>query len=407
MRRGRPATSRRRTAGWRILPIRGWLPSPVAACSGRSATTPPACTASAVSAARRCSFYRRNSSGARRGAFEAIGIRTHPHAWGLISTLTKPTHLLSPALLFRRYMLNQLTLDRGPASAIPAEQCAGGNNDNCWASGNAGEMDFLETGWNLRNISDDPLFRRSFSTQFNQIGRCFNGGVNGGGFTSSNWLETSPPPLHGDAAEPIVYVAVVDSVGNWVYRIPADEAAAIWPGIARKTSEARLPAHPARTPEAMNPCSGGYCAVFTSNCQAANVSAARAQGCGFNGDQGFCGNVWRSFADTNQPLFPNASCLRDVRGGAEMPWCVEMVNAQPSVPTPAPAPGPAPTPDCPACSQAQCAGEGCGKSVPYLCLGGAAKGGCTGDPKGWPSSGACSGCCDSYACQGMSRRTQH
>ena len=36
----------------------------------------------------------------------------------------------------------------------------------------AGEMDFLETGWNLRNISDDPQYRKSYSTQYNQIGRC-------------------------------------------------------------------------------------------------------------------------------------------------------------------------------------------------------------------------------------------
>lgn len=312
------------------------------------------------------------------------------------------------------YMLNQLSLDRGPASAIPVEECAGGVNDNCWAAGNAGEMDFLETGWNLRNISDDPLFRRSFSTQYNQIGRCFNGGVNGGGFTSPNWLETSSPPLKGAAPEPIVYVAVVDSIGNWVYRLPADDAAAIWPGIGRKTAEARLPAHPVRTPESVNPCSGGYCAVFTSNCQASNVTDARAQGCGFNGDQGFCGNVWNDFADTKQPLFPNASCVKDVRGGAEMPWCVEMVNAGPTPgpgpgpsPGPPPGPGPAPTPGCPACTPTQCAGEGCGTSAPYLCVGGAAKGGCTGNPKGWPSSGACTGCCDAYRCQGVSRRAQH
>jgi hypothetical protein len=294
------------------------------------------------------------------------------------------------------YMLNQLTIDRGPASGIPASECAL-TNDNCWASGNAGEMDFLETGWNLRNISDDPEYRRSFSTQFNQIGRCFVGGVNGGGFTSPNWLQTSPAPTDpGVAAEPYVFVVVVDSVGNWVYRIPADEAAQIWPGISRKTAERRLPAAPSRTPEAVNPCDKGFCAVFTSNCQASNVTAAQAQGCGFNGNQGFCGNAFQSFADTGQPLYPNASCVKDVRGGVEMPWCAEMVHAK--SPSPGPSPGPAPTPGCPACTQAQCQGEGCGKSVPYLCTGGVAKGGCTSNPKGWPSTGACSGCCDSVGC---------
>ena len=104
------------------------------------------------------------------------------------------------------YMLNQLTIDRGPASAYPEERCAV-TNDNCWASGNAGEMDFLETGWNLRDISDDPAFRRSFSTQFNQIGRCFNGGINGGGFTSNNYVRLCPcvaHARHSPAAGPLL-----------------------------------------------------------------------------------------------------------------------------------------------------------------------------------------------------------
>ena len=42
------------------------------------------------------------------------------------------------------YMLNQLALDRGPGAAYPAAGCPGGINSNCWASGNSGEMDFLE-----------------------------------------------------------------------------------------------------------------------------------------------------------------------------------------------------------------------------------------------------------------------
>ena len=228
------------------------------------------------------------------------------------------------------YVLNQLTLDRGPANAYPKDLGCAVSNDNCWAAGNAGEMDFLETGWNLGNISGDPLFQRSFSTQFNQIGRCFNGGVNGGGFRSDNFVVTSPPESMkgGKPPQPIVYVAVIDSVGNWLYRLPADEADAIWPGIARRTAAATLPAAPSRTPAEVNPCTGGYCLVFTSNCQARSVADARAQQCGFNGDQGFCGNVFASFADTGQPLFPGANCTRDVRGGVAMPWCKAMVEQQ-------------------------------------------------------------------------------
>lgn len=31
-------------------------------------------------------------------------------------------------------------------------------------------------------------------------------------------------------------------------------------------------------------------------------------------------------SNTQQPLFPNASCARDVRGGVVMPWCKCMVG---------------------------------------------------------------------------------
>lgn len=148
----------------------------------------------------------------------------------------------------------------------------------------------------------------------------------GGGFRSKNFLLTSPPPFSGEKPEPIVFVAVVDSVGTWVYRLPADRADKIWPGIGRKTIEAKLQAAPAETAPQVNPCTTDYCLVFTSNCQATNVSAARSQQCGFNGDQGWCGNVFSEMVATGQPLVPNASCVRDVRGGQVMPWCAEMVK---------------------------------------------------------------------------------
>ena len=156
-----------------------------------------------------------------------------------------------------------------------------------WASGNAGEMDFLEPGWNNPAMAASD-YRRSFSTQNNQVGRCFQGGVNGGGFASQNYLLTEASPLKGAPPEPIVYVAVVDSVGNFVYRIPAAEAAALWPGLARKTAAAALPAAPARAPDSVNPGTTPYAGTFVSNCQARTWADARQQQCEFNGEQGFC-----------------------------------------------------------------------------------------------------------------------
>ena len=187
-------------------------------------------------------------------------------------------------------------------------------------------MDFLEPAWNDGSASGPAVasgYRASFSSQNNQMGRMFNGGVNTGGFGSRNYLLTG----NATKLEPIVYVAVVDRVGNWLYRLPADEAEAIWPGIGRRTVAPTLQSAPARTPAAVNPCTNGYCLVFTSNCQADNVTAAKAQGCAFNGDQGWCGDWFGRFADTKQPLVPSANCKRDVRGGQAMPWCEEMVKA--------------------------------------------------------------------------------
>ncbi|EDQ84572.1 uncharacterized protein MONBRDRAFT_12712 [Monosiga brevicollis MX1] len=219
------------------------------------------------------------------------------------------------------YMLNQVTLDRGPAVGYPADQCPVTNN-NCWAGGNAGEMDFLEPAWQEPNNTRTQGYRRSFDTQFNQVGRCFNGGVNQGGFQSDNYVVTSGR----DENRPYIYVALVDSVGNWLYRIPAENASTIWPGLNRTHAAATLQAAPTMRPQQVNPCVDGFCAVFTSNCQATNWSDAQAENCAFNPTQGMCGNWFQGYANTGQPLFPDDNCDRDVRNGKTMPWCKAMVN---------------------------------------------------------------------------------
>ena len=224
------------------------------------------------------------------------------------------------------YMLNQLALDRGPGAAYPADKCPGGVNDNCWASGNSGEMDFLETPWN-KPSSAALNYTQSYSTQNNQVGRCFVGGDDSGGFGSQNFLLTEASPVGGGVpAEPIVYVAVVDRIGNWVYRIPASRVGDVWPGLGRSAANATVQAAPSALVGSVNPGVTPYAMTFTPNCQASNYTAALQQNCIFNGQQGFCGNWMRGFADSGQPLFPNASCARDVRGGVAMPWCACMVG---------------------------------------------------------------------------------
>lgn len=217
------------------------------------------------------------------------------------------------------YVLNQMSMDRGPGYPRPAKGCPI-TNDNCWAAGNSGEMDFLEPAWNRADAGDDG-YLKSFSSSNNQAGRCFIEGVNSGGFSSKNYLKTEPRT----GGVPIIYVAIMDSVGNWLYRIPADRAESIWPGISRKTIEAKLQATPSMPPNSVNPCTEEYCLVFTAQCQATTWDDAHKQGCGFNGQQGFCGNWAQKMTNTNQPLVPNDHCQRDVRGGVTMPWCEQMV----------------------------------------------------------------------------------
>ena len=67
-------------------------------------------------------------------------------------------------------MLNQLTLDRGPKTRIP-DGCTY-TDDNCWAAGNAGEMDFLEPGMSKGQATDEAVtseYRASWSTLNNRM----------------------------------------------------------------------------------------------------------------------------------------------------------------------------------------------------------------------------------------------
>jgi hypothetical protein len=87
-------------------------------------------------------------------------------------------------------------------------------------------MDILEPGWN-KPATAALNYTQSFATQNNQAGRCFPAGVNPGGFNSQNVLLTESSPFAPNhTPEPIVYVAVYDAIGAWVYRIPAAEVEA-------------------------------------------------------------------------------------------------------------------------------------------------------------------------------------
>jgi hypothetical protein len=220
---------------------------------------------------------------------------------------------------FAFYMLNQGNIDRGAGSPL----CE--NLNNCWGYGNGGEIDFLESPFSAdKGIVDG--YRRMYLNNINQVGRSFvaqaqaedaNGHANGG--WGPDW-ETSAMMLGTDPLAttdtPLVYVAVVDRIGVWVYRFPGADVSKYWPGLTATTADAALAAAPAQPPEDFQPCTdlGKSCAMFIPNCQAnawggpkekgknltADPTGARNQGCAINGEQGFCQNWFQLLADTGQ-----------------------------------------------------------------------------------------------------------
>ena len=182
------------------------------------------------------------------------------------------------------YMLNQVTLDKGPTIPYPSDLCKEGN-DNCWASGNAGEIDFLEAVWTVNAGATDD-YRRLYATQWNQVGRSFIGdggstcNADGGWFSDQECTNNYFLGTKQNEPEPFVFVAVVDKVGTFIYRIPSSQVDQLWPGLSRKTAACTLSNNrPTQMPENKGPpCrdDAPYCALFIPNCQAPNWGGAAA-----------------------------------------------------------------------------------------------------------------------------------
>lgn len=210
---------------------------------------------------------------------------------------------------FAWYMLNQATLDRGPGSP----NCYFNNRyySNCWASGNAGEIDFLESAFAAEN-GDIDNYRRLYLNNFNQFGRCFPGmlGQLTGGW-GSNWERSSmmlgsDPFLKQNETKEYIFVAVVDKIGTWVYRIPGENSSNIWKGMYMNHIDDELSAAPTIPPVDFQPCGvekNDYCVIFIPNCYSNNASEALSKDCAWTDNQGFCNNWFALFEDTHQWQF--------------------------------------------------------------------------------------------------------
>ena len=93
------------------------------------------------------------------------------------------------------------------------------------------------------------------------------------------------------------------------------------------------------------------------------------------------------------------SCQEDPKGNFANATSCRMACAPfPGPPPPPPPPPPSPSGGCAACTVDQCSTEHCGSASPFVCVAGAAAGGCSADSKVWPASSSCSSCCDASAC---------
>lgn len=158
--------------------------------------------------------------------------------------------------------------------------------------------------------------------------------------SNNYFLGTNPNDTSSSSSKSFIWVAVVDSIGTFIYRIPSENATTIWPGLTETTADCTLQNRPSIRP--LNdgpPCDDSkddYCALFIPNCQSttwggasAGSSGAANEGCKTTSNQGWCNNWWSLFDDTNQWLWPQNGTKSIVQyqspaPAKEMPWNSEM-----------------------------------------------------------------------------------
>ena len=230
---------------------------------------------------------------------------------------------------FAWYMLNQVNLDRGAGS--PPCEYKGKKYPNCWNAGNSGEIDFLESPFGANKAFIDN-YSRLYLNNINQFGRCFPsmlGALSGG--WGGNWerstMMTGTNPM--EDPKPFVYVAVVDKIGVFVYRIPGDEIGGIWEGLERKTAEMYVDGKPKLSPKDFQPCGLGkedYCMMFIPNCEANTAEEAKKMSCDYTDNQGFCENWFQLLANTGQWQWNGEIWTENVtdpyvsNGGIKLSW---------------------------------------------------------------------------------------
>lgn len=285
----------------------------------------------------RWGFYPAGSRGVGPGVKRELGMASND--------TTAMAFVLSAdqAFNFAFYIMNQATLDRGPANAYPKEECPMGNA-NCWATDNSGEWDLLESGWTGVDYAGNQDYDLLYATLNNQgaVGRCLfpSAGVKGEGTGGFGSCKVTRGTKSGQVS-PRLFVGIIDKVGTYVYSMPAGKDDTHWQGLTRTTAASVLPHRPRADP-ASSPCldPSKLCSVFLPSVPTSDRDEVKNHfGTGLGYDHGFCGNFQNDqLADTQQQWGKEPA---EIPGFGKLPWTLEM-EGQCGQPTPPPAPPPPP-----------------------------------------------------------------
>jgi hypothetical protein len=213
------------------------------------------------------------------------------------------------------YMLNQATLDRGPANKMgevilqkiglnPEEAAGVVAASNTWLSARSGEWDILETTMLSKDTTQNPDYLNLYSntaTNPGSNGICLhhgNGDIStkdenqsGGWFTKKYFVGDN---YINNESNPRVFFVVMDTNGTTVFQIPTyDGAPEYWRGIGRKSAWMNLPGKFTGSDPVTGACSDPtkFCATFMPSCAAKTPDDIKTYNCSVAGaDAGWCGN---------------------------------------------------------------------------------------------------------------------
>ena len=239
------------------------------------------------------------------------------------------------------YMVNQATLDRGPAKQMGAtilektglsqEEAAGVDKaTNTWGSARSGEWDILESTMLAQNKSQNPDYLNLYAnTALNEgsNGICLHHGngdsensQSGGWFTQKYFVSDN---YKKNESNPRVFFVIMDTNGTTVFQIPTyDGAPEYWRGISRKSAWMNIQGKFTGSDPVTGACSDPkkFCATFMPSCAAKTPDDMTTYNCSTAGaDAGWCGNFIANSLVSTHNVWGNTKAFN-----GKVEWTKEM-----------------------------------------------------------------------------------